>query len=301
MDTFVSVIVPVFNDKDNLKVCLRSLFDTSFSGFEVIVVDDGSSESLESATKGFPCRFIRLPQNMGQAYARNVAAQESKGSILIFTDADCRPMKDWVKIMVDELEKSRREYGNTAAVIGRVISGNGFFESCHSYTGYAYIQNGPRRPMEYLNTACVAVYKEAFLSVEGFSADMRVSEDPELALKLAEAGYRVVFEPSIFVFHNHGVCTFRQFIKKHFNWGKTIGLKLELKHRRRLGAFTPLLLNPLGNFLIILPLSLITALKIVKCNVQYDKKVLLYFFFIFIGKVSFRSGIFFNSLENKHG
>lgn len=297
MDIIASVIIPVFNDKDNLDRCLSSLFDTAFSNFEVIVVDDGSYDSPEPVTQKYHCRLIRLPQNMGQAYARNKAVEVSASDIILFTDADCLVMKDWVKTIADELVKSHKECKEVTAITGRLISEKGFIEMCHAYTGYGYIQTGPRKNMDYLNTACAAIYKEAFLKVKGFSADMRVSEDPELALKLTEQGYRIIFEPSIYVFHHHGIHSLARFIKKHYSWGKAIGSKLDSKHSERAGIFTPLILNSVSNLFLIVPLALVTTLKIVKYNLRYNKKVLLYSFFIFLAKIFFRTGIFLKSLE----
>ncbi len=297
MDIIASVIIPVFNDKDNLDRCLGSLFNTVFSNFEVIVVDDGSYDSIEPVTQKYHSKLIRLPQNLGQAYARNKAVEISASDIVLFTDADCIVMKDWVKIIADELVKSHKECKEAAAITSRLISGKGFIEMCHAYTGYGYIQARPRKDIDYLNTACTAIYKEAFLKVKGFSADMRVSEDPELALKLIEQGYRIIFEPSIYVFHDHGINSLGKFIKKHYGWGKAMGLKLDSKHAKHAGVFTPLILNPVSNFFLIVPFAFATTVKIVRYNLRYDKKILLYSFFIFLAKILFRTGIFLKSLE----
>jgi GT2 family glycosyltransferase len=105
---------------------------------------------------------------------------KAKGSMILFTDSDCIVMNDWVNVISAELLRSNKEDESVMAVCGKIVSNSGFVESAHAYAGYAYVQEGPRRSMKYLNTACAAVFKKAFLEVGGFSEDLRVTEDPEL-------------------------------------------------------------------------------------------------------------------------
>ena len=298
-DQLITVIIPVYNDEERLEHSLLSLFNTTFNNFEVIVVDDGSDDSPQFIVNKFPCKFIRLPFNRGQACARNIGVNQSRGDIILFTDADCLVMKDWVKSISDELIKLHQERKEIVALTGRLISKNGFIEMCHAYTGYGYIQTGPRREMDYLNTACVGIYKEAFLKIGGFSEDFKVNEDTDLGFKLVEHGYKVIFEPTISIFHDHGIRTFKEFILKHRNWGEALGLKFELRHKERLGIFLPLLSNPITHLFLIVPIAFLTTLKIVKYNIVAEKRVLFYFPFIFLGKISFRWGIFIHNVKNR--
>lgn len=297
MNNAVSVVIPVYNDRENLKECLNSLFNTEHKNFDVVVVDDGSRDNPASVAKKFPCKITRLDKDMGQAYARNIGVKESIGDIILFTDSDCLVMKDWVKRFSVELIRAHKESEDIVAVCGRLESGDSFFEKCNAYAGYAYIQGGGRKFMDYLNTACVAIYKEVFWKVGGFSEDMRTSEDPDLALKLVEHGYKVVFEPSISVFHNHGIRTFKDFILKHKEWGSRLGLKLVLKHKERFRILLPLLLNPFTHFFLIIPAAFFTTIKIIIYNIKFDKKILMYAFFIFLSKIFFRWGIFIQSAK----
>ncbi|MHC4122175.1 MAG: glycosyltransferase family 2 protein [Planctomycetota bacterium] len=293
----VSIVIPVYNDKENLEKCLESLYDIEEKDFDIVVVDDESDDDPESVTKKFLCRIIRLPVNRGQAYARNIGVKETKGDIILFTDSDCIVMKGWVKNITEELIKSYKKSEDVVAIYGRVTSNGNFFARCHDYTGYAYVQGGPRRSMDYLNTACVAIYREAFWKAGGFSENMKVREDPDLALKLIEKGYRVVFDPAVFVFHNHGIDTFKEFILKHKKWGKDLGLKLDLKHKGQFQGAWPLFFNPFTHALLIIPVALFTTIKIVSYNIRFDRKVLMYSFFIFLGKIFYRWGIFIQSVK----
>src|SRR3989338_1170241 len=145
MNEYISVIIPVYNDKGNLERNLDSLFNTEDRNFEVIVVDDGSDDNPSLIVNKFPCKIIQLPVNKGQAYARNIGVKESNGEIILFTDSDCIVMKDWVRKLRDELIKSHKESENIVAVCGRLTSKKRFLEMCHAYAGYGYVQGGQRR------------------------------------------------------------------------------------------------------------------------------------------------------------
>lgn len=89
-----SIVIPVYDDWEPLQGCLRSLDQQSAKRtFEVIIVDDGSEvpapESIRQFTKCFPVMIIRQP-HAGIAAARNIGVQNSTGTVLVFTDADCR-------------------------------------------------------------------------------------------------------------------------------------------------------------------------------------------------------------------
>ncbi len=297
MKSNVSVIIPVYNDAFNLEKCLNSIYDTPYTNFEVIVVDDASIQDFSAILKSFNCRYFRLDVNRGPSGARNRGVKESLGDIILFTDSDCKVMKDWVAEFSGSLIGLNKESPDVVAVSGKLESPKGFIEMSHSYTGYAYVQGTRRHFTEYLNTSCAALYKKYFWGVGGFSEDMRNGEDPDLALKLVEGGKKIIFEPSIRVFHNHGVDSFKKMVLKHKQWGRDLGLSLMQKHPERFKFILPLLLKPWVHFLLIVPMALATTIKIVVVNFKSDKKVLFYAPCIFINKIFFRWGIFIRSLK----
>lgn len=91
-----SLIVAVYNDWESLGACLRSLQDQRDPpSFEVIVVDDGSDRAAPAELTGFPFSFTLLRQNHSSiGAARNYGIGASNGSVLLFTDADCRLQPD---------------------------------------------------------------------------------------------------------------------------------------------------------------------------------------------------------------
>jgi len=297
MTKTVSVIIPVFNDPINLKKCLAAIFETDHRDFEVIVVDDGSDQQLEPIVKQFPCMYLRIPSNMGQAYCRNFGVKHCQGEVLLFTDSDCVVMNNWVKEFLRVLEEAHQKAQEIVAVCGRHVGPKGFMAMTHVHTGYAYVLSGLRRELEYLNTSCVAVYKDAFLKVGGFSENMRNGEDPDLALKLIGNGQRVIFDPAIWIFHNHGINSFTGMVRKHKLWGHTIGLTLMEKHPERFQPLLSYLKQPVIHFFLIVPLAVATTIKLIKHNFENDKKIIMYSPFILINKIFFRWGVFVRSLS----
>jgi GT2 family glycosyltransferase len=127
--------------------------------------------------------------------------------------------------------------------------------------------------------------------VGGFSENFRVGEDPELALKLVEAGYQIRFCPGLSVIHDHDIDTFQKVLKKHLGWGRSLGLKMERKHGGRTGSWHFLLENPLTHLLLLPALALASTVKIALYN-RHERRMWQFFCFILAAKLSFRWGVF---------
>ena len=101
-----SVIVPAFNADRTLAGCLTALDVQTLptNDYEVIVVDDGSTDATASLVASFHrARYIFIP-HAGAAAARNRGASVARGDILLFTDADCEPQPDWIERMLGAFE-----------------------------------------------------------------------------------------------------------------------------------------------------------------------------------------------------
>ncbi len=86
----ISIIIPVFNKPENLEQCLTSVFKQTYRDVEVIVVDDGSSDSdvIKNIISKFPIDEFVRQDNQGAPKARNVGFDKSKGEYIIFLDSD---------------------------------------------------------------------------------------------------------------------------------------------------------------------------------------------------------------------
>jgi GT2 family glycosyltransferase len=101
----VSVVIPCYNAEKTLRACLESVFTQSYQPFEVIVVDDASTDSSPAIAAEFPCTLIELPVNGGVSAARNAGVAASHGEILFFLDSDVAIARDAVRnavLLLDE-------------------------------------------------------------------------------------------------------------------------------------------------------------------------------------------------------
>ena len=107
----VSIIIPVYNAEKYLIQCLDSIFSQSFQNFEVIMVNDGSSdhsgEIMEKYVKEYPHKTTGIHQNnQGQSAARNTALKHAKGKYIVFIDSDDYIAKDYIKNLFEKAEST---------------------------------------------------------------------------------------------------------------------------------------------------------------------------------------------------
>ena len=108
----ISVIVPAYNAEKTIKGCLEALLNQDYNGnYEIIMVDDGSTDSTADIILSYKTvRLIKQP-NAGPAAARNKGASEAKGEIILFTDSDCVPERDWIRMMTEPFEQDMSVIG----------------------------------------------------------------------------------------------------------------------------------------------------------------------------------------------
>src|SRR5712692_138585 len=87
----ISVVVPAFQASASIERCLAALARQTLPAeqYEVIVVDDGSTDDTASRASRCGARLVRLPRNLGPAQARNAGLAVDQGEIVVFTDSDC--------------------------------------------------------------------------------------------------------------------------------------------------------------------------------------------------------------------
>jgi len=115
----VSVIIPTFNRAKLLSQSIKSVLDQSYQDFEIIVVDDASTDNTEKIVEGFDKRkvkYIRHKKNKGGAVARNTGIKAARGEYIAFQDSDDK----WLP---DKLEKQMEIFKNLSPEVGIVYTG----------------------------------------------------------------------------------------------------------------------------------------------------------------------------------
>lgn len=198
---FVSVIVPVFNNADTLGDCLQALAHQTIGAeqYEVIVVDDGSTDgSAEVAAR--PGVTVIRQEHAGAAAARNRGAQQAQGQLLLFTDADCRPERDWIEQMLAPFADPA-----VAGVKGvyrtRQRSPVARFTQVEYEEKYGRLAR--RKRIDFVDTYAAAYRRDLFLAHGGFDPAFLLDEDQEFSYRLARAGCKLVLAPAAVVYHHH--------------------------------------------------------------------------------------------------
>lgn len=196
----VSVVVASYNGGRTLKVCLDSLVRLNYPNYEVILVDDGSTDSSpEIASLYTTIRYIRQT-NHGLSVARNTGINASTGEIVAFTDSDCRADEDWLYYIVGDLLTSR--------FTG--MGGHNFLPPEDSPAAAAVLVSpgGPAHVMlndrlaEHIPGCNMVFYKWALDEIGGFDPIFKkAGDDVDVCWRLQQRGYRIGFNPAGFVWH----------------------------------------------------------------------------------------------------
>jgi GT2 family glycosyltransferase len=215
----VSVVVPTRDRVDDLVHCLNALEVQTASSFEVIVVDDASSDAagVARAVSAFPRARLLRGRGRGPAAARNLGAAAARGAVVCFTDDDCRPAHRWIEALL-------REFARGAdAVAGRTLSArtDPFAEASQTITnfvmdasadGHGNVAFAPTS-----NVACRADVFRGALFDETYP--LAAGEDREWCARLRDRGVALAFAPEARVLHDQRLSLAR-FWKQQERYGR---------------------------------------------------------------------------------
>lgn len=204
IDVEYSIIVPTYNNQDTIKECIIALKKQTVPKnlYEIIIVNDGSNDkTVEILTTISDIKVISI-ENSGPAVARNIGVKYAKGSIVVFTDADCKPVYDWLEQMVSSFENED------------IIAVKGIYKSEQKELVSRFVQREyefkyermkKQKYIDFVDTYSAAYRKDGFLANNGFDENFRRPsvEDQELSFRLARKGYHMIFQPNAKVFHTH--------------------------------------------------------------------------------------------------
>ena len=241
---FFSVVIPTYNRQTTLQACLEALEHQTFASddFEVIVVDDGSTDSTEAFCRNsqFPFAFRYLRQlNAGAGAARRRAVQHARGNFLLLLNDDSIAAPDLLAVHWDAHRNSLPE---RQAVLGdfrfppeasnRALTR--FLRDSPFFFPQAVLQAGKYWEYTYFVTCNLSVAREAVLDVGSFDPQFRVAEDSDLGLRLSRKGFCVNYIPAASAIHQHVPFTVSDLVRRAEIYGRTQLLLLR-KHPALLG------------------------------------------------------------------
>lgn len=199
-----SVIVPARNAAGTLGECLGALVEQSVArdDYEVLVVDDGSTDRTTEVAGHFPVRLLHQSPS-GPASARNLGARQARGELLLFTDADCAPTPTWIEDLVRPLEADHLVVAAKGAYRTRQRSLLARFAQAELEEKYGALRRTPC--IDFIDTYSAAFRRDAFWEAGGFDPAFPAAsnEDTQLGFDLAARGYRLVFADDAIVYHRH--------------------------------------------------------------------------------------------------
>lgn len=225
MQPEVTIVVPIFNARESTEKSLASLLRQNYENYEIILVDDCSTDGTYELVKqsGDQSERIKVKQtrkNLGAAAARNLGIKESKGEYIAFTDCDCVVDADWVERLVECLITNRGEVAGGEVKTPREIN---FFARSLGTLHKPAPKLISKDEAEDVPT-CNAIFKKSLLArMNYFDETFKSSggEDTDLCARIKLEKIPIHYTPRAIVRHYHKN-EFIPFIKWRFNSG--IGL-----------------------------------------------------------------------------
>jgi GT2 family glycosyltransferase len=229
----VSVVVCSYNGAATLDECLASLVALDYPDYEVILVDDGSTDDTPAIAARFPrVRYIRQ-DNLGLSVARNVGARAATGEIVAYTDSDCVADVHWLQYLVRAMHDQKVD-----AIGGPNITpaSDKWRAQCVAASpgnpGHVMFDD---RQAEHVPGCNMAFRRSVLLDLGGFDPQFRqAGDDVDVCWRLMDAGFAIGYAPAAVVWH-HRRQTVRAYLRQQKGYGRAEGM-LRLKHPQRFNA-----------------------------------------------------------------
>jgi glycosyltransferase involved in cell wall biosynthesis len=209
---YISIIIPLYNAEKTLEKCLNAIFSSRYKNFEVLVVDDGSTDNSIKIAESFSCKILKLKHNQGPSVARNWGAKNARGDVLLFIDSDIVIQRDTLDLFVDSL----KDYPAVFGIYTQKPGTGKLLTLYQNFYAHKSIQQ-TRELTAMLYSYCVAIKKKVFDEVGGF--DQRwiraTFEDVEFGLRITQKGHQIYLNKNIQVVH-HADFDIKRFVKNYF-------------------------------------------------------------------------------------
>lgn len=199
----VSIVIPTYNEGDNIEVCINSLKNQNFpsESYEIIVVDNNSNDNTLDIVKNLDV-IQTVEYKGGPAAAKNAGISLAKGNIIAFIDGDCIATKEWLKNIVSGFGKA--DIGCIAGSISAMEDDNlSPMERFLIKKGHLSQAQHIEHPfLPFAATANVAYRKEVFDKIGLFDEKLFVGEDADLSWRMQLfTNYKIKYIPDAAVFH----------------------------------------------------------------------------------------------------
>ena len=224
-----SVVIVTRNRAKSLAVALASVQAQDYAHFEIVVVDNDSSDVTPQVAGAYGARRIYVPSRFGIGYCRNRGVSEARGEIIAFLDDDCIPVRGWLGSLVGRIVADPQ----IGLLGGQII--NVGFEGEKANKGRTKL--GPNGTLsfvadpnqaDFFGNANLALRRNALDVVGNYDPFFNMMEETDLATRMRKHGYQVTHEQAAVVEHHHRGAFFK---KRHLFYGpQLIRLYYFMKH-----------------------------------------------------------------------
>ena len=227
-----SIIIPVYNRPQEVDELLESLCGQTFKDFEVVVVEDGSSEKCDTVCEKYADRLAlsyHFKPNSGPGPSRNYGAEHSQGEYLIILDSDVIVPENYLETIEEELDREPCD------AFGGPDRAHESFTTIQKAINYAMTSffttggiRGGKKKLDkfYPRSFNLGIKKSVYEALGGF-APMRYGEDIDLSTRIFKGGYSCRLFPEAFVYHKRRV-KFSSFFRQVKHSGEA---RVELKKK----------------------------------------------------------------------
>ncbi len=225
---FVSIILVIKNEAKQIYKCIETLLNQSHKEFEIIVLDDKSTDNTIEIIKSFNSPKIKLFSTykkniIGHANRRNYALKKAKGEFIFFTDGDCSAHYDWLKEGL-KIFKNKKCLG---------VEGKTIYEAKKGITVADYVTQ--RLTPGGFMTCNVAYRKSAIIDAGQFDPKFKNTyEDRDLGIKILKKG-EILFEDNMLIFHQQKKVTIKTLFKRAQRAGDMV--YFDFKHGRKASEY----------------------------------------------------------------
>ena len=223
-----SIIKEIKNRKNMIPRLITSLLNLDYPSYEIIIVDDGSTDGSSELLDDYPITHLRLDHSVGSARARNIGIQSATHQIIALTDSDCVVSQIWLKELVPYLAESD--------LIGGYVQYHDYAE--HRITPLSSITSEVeikiKSEINFLNTANLLFRKSVWHTLKGFRS-YRL-EDVDFSWRALKLGFRLRYTPKGLVYHDnptHFIQKFRRLRAYGQSYSDLILIhKIKLRYQR---------------------------------------------------------------------